>query len=99
MIGPGGGRWWTTREAVDRLQVSADRLRDWVRRSKQAGHAVVAVAGPGGCPACPAGPDDFPHVDPPVRRGGLAAYQAEQLLAAEAYTARGTRGGRLREGA
>lgn len=36
----------------------------------------------------------FPTVDPPVRRGRSAAYRAQQLMDAEAYTATSTRGNR-----
>lgn len=93
----GGVRYWTTREATDQLQVSAERLRDWVRRSRIAGH--TARAAPADCPTCRAGRPGFPHVDPPVRAGRLAAYVAEQLLAAELYTGTSTRTGRIRGGA
>lgn len=67
MIDRQGRLWWTTEQACAQLGVRADRLRDWVRRSKTDAR--------------------FPRVDPPVRRGRLAAYLAEQLLAAERHTA------------
>ena len=96
MIGPGGRRWWRTCEAARQLQVDAARIRDWVRRSKAAGHVA---AGPGDCLACKAASGGFPHVDPPARSGRDAAYLVEQLLEAEAYTANSTRTGRIRLGA
>lgn len=78
-----GQRWWTTAAACAQLRVRPDRLRDWVRRSRQAGHTSPADR----CPTCTARPDAFPHVDPPVRRGRLAGYLADQLLDAELHTA------------
>lgn len=78
-----GQRWWTTAAACAQLRVRADRLRDWVRRSRQAGHITPAER----CPVCLASSDGFPHVDPPVRRGRVAGYLADQLLDAELHTA------------
>ncbi|AYF32184.1 hypothetical protein CSH63_33050 [Micromonospora tulbaghiae] len=89
-----GAQWWTTAYAVAQLRVERDRLADWVRRSRQAGH--VPKAAPLECPRCRSHPDGFPHVDPPVRRGGIYGYVGEQLLAAEAHTSEGSRGGVLR---
>lgn len=40
----------------------------------------------------------FPPIDPPRRFGNTAAYRAEQLIEAEAYTATATRG-RMRRSA
>ncbi|NMO52011.1 hypothetical protein HH310_12485 [Actinoplanes sp. TBRC 11911] len=92
MIGPDGKRWWTTDEALGQLRVARARLGDWVRRSKLAGHVVGQEGAE--CLAC--GANGFPHVDPPRRAGAAAAYQAEQLLEAEAYTDRSPRGGASR---
>jgi hypothetical protein len=85
-----GQRWWTTTDACMQLQVRPENLRDWVRRSRTAGH----VPAPAFCPVCNSGQDAFPHVDPPVRRGRLAGYVADQLLDVELYTATSTRGNR-----
>lgn len=93
MIGPDGDLWWTTTEAREQLGVRAERLRDWVRRSRQAGHTGQD------CRRCANGKKGFPHVDPPVRAGPLAAYRAEQLMEAERHTATSTRGGVARRGA
>lgn len=87
-----GEQWWTTTYALQQLRVRRHCLGDWVRRSRQAGH--VQGAGPDECPRCLAG-TGFPHVDPPVRAGAVAGYRAEQLLAAEEYTA-SSRSGRRR---
>lgn len=89
----GGVLWWTTAEATAQLQVHRKRLNDWVRRSKAAGHRVGAHRLD--CPACSR--SGFPHVDPPVGRGHLAAYKAEQLMQAEAHTAASRRGGVSRD--
>lgn len=89
MKGPDGRLWWSTAVAVDQLQVTAARIRDWVRRSKVAGH--LSGYGPGACPACLAG-RPFPHVDAGIQAGRHAAYVAEQLLEVEAYTAASRRG-------
>jgi hypothetical protein len=93
LIGPDGRRWWTTAQAVVQLGVQRARLGDWVRRSKAAGHVAGAAAA--GCPAC--GRPGFPHVDPPRRFGAAGAYDADQLLDAEAYTAGSPRGGASRD--
>lgn len=81
-----GVRWWSTGQAVDQLGVTRNAINQWVNRSKRAGHTAPASS----CPRCAAG-GGFPHVDPPrVRgrgRGAVAAYNADQLLAAEAHTA------------
>jgi hypothetical protein len=98
VIGPDGRLWWTTSQATRQLRVESQRLRDWVRRSGEAGH--VARQGRAECPACHRRvPARFPHVDPPVRVGRFAAYLAEQLLGAEEYTATSTRTGKIRRGA
>lgn len=98
MRDPDGQLRWTTQQAAEQLGVDPARLRDWVRRSKLAGH--VARRAPAECPACRHGPRPrFPHVEAPARAGRLAGYVAEQLLEAEVYTAQGTRGGRVREDA
>lgn len=88
MIGPDGQRWWTTTRASEQLGVQDSRIRDWVRRSKAAGH--VAGASKAECEAC--GRAGFPHVDPPRRSGAIAVYLADQLLDAEAHTAGSRRG-------
>lgn len=85
-----GQRWWTTTDACTQLRVRPDNLRDWVRRSRQAGH----VPAPASCSVCESGQAGFPHVDPPVRRGRLAGYRADQLLDVELHTADATRGRR-----
>jgi hypothetical protein len=85
-----GQRWWDTARACAQLRVTPDRLRDWVRRSKAAGHTTPATS----CARCAGGEGGFPHVDPPVRRGRLAGYDADQLLDAELHTAASTRGNR-----
>lgn len=88
-----GQRWWTTDQACTQLRVDRKRLADWVRRSKAAGHTTPVDA----CARCArAGPEVFPHVDPPVMAGRLAGYDADQLLDAEQHTAESTRGGRAR---
>lgn len=92
-----GRRWWLTAEAAEQLRVDPARFRDWVRRSRLSGH--VPGAAPRDCPRCRDHPDLFPHVDPPVREGRLAAYLAEQLMEAEAYTGLSTRTGKIRQGA
>jgi hypothetical protein len=92
VIGPDGVLWWTTGQATGQLHVDRKRLNDWVRRSAAAGHWPGAQSP--GCPGC-ARPS-FPHVDPPVRRGRVAGYRAEQLMDAEAHTANAARGGALR---
>jgi hypothetical protein len=90
-----GVQYWLTTYACAQLGVARGRLADWVRRSKQAGHVPVE---PGRdpaevCPRCASCAGGFPHVDPPIRRGRVAGYAAEQLMEAEAYTATTTRGG------
>lgn len=87
-----GHRWWTTDAACAQLRVRPDRLRDWVRRSKRAGHTSPADH----CDRCAAGRPGFPHVDPPTRRGRIAGYVAQHLLDAELYTIEATRGGARR---
>jgi hypothetical protein len=89
-----GEQRWLTWYACKQLQVDRARLADWVRRSKQAGHAGPVEA----CPRCAAGGSGFPHVDPPVRRGRVAGYVGEQLMEAEEYTSTSTRGGVIRAG-
>lgn len=96
-----GVQYWLTSYACAQLGIERDRLGDWVRRSKRAGHVPVE---PGrdpaeACPRCASGADGFPHVDPPVRRGRVAGYVGEQLLDAEAHTDGATRGGVARAGA
>ncbi|PZG07900.1 hypothetical protein C1I95_30535 [Micromonospora craterilacus] len=86
-----GVQWWTTAYAVAQLRVERKLINQWVLRSRRAGH--VAGAGPQDCPRCRSHPDGFPHVDPPVRRGGVYGYVGEQLLEAEVRTSEGTRGG------
>jgi hypothetical protein len=85
-----GHRWWTTAAACAQLRVRPHRLRDWVRRSKAAGHTTPADA----CRRCAAGHGGFPHVDAPTRRGRVAGYRAEQVIEAELYTHESTRGNR-----
>ncbi|MEV4705041.1 hypothetical protein [Actinoplanes sp. NPDC049316] len=89
MAGQHRRRWWTTEQAADQLDVDPARIRDWVRRAKTAGH--VTGAAPQACPAC-LQRKAFPHVDAPKRVGARAAYLADQLLEAEAYTATSRRG-------
>ncbi|MFY1669508.1 hypothetical protein ACN27G_06070 [Plantactinospora sp. WMMB334] len=88
-----GEQWWTTGYAVAQLRVDRNRLADWVRRSKAAGHTSPAES----CQRCAAGDARFPHVDPPLRRGPTYGYRAEQLLEAEAKTGMSTLGGRARD--
>lgn len=92
-----GIEYWLTAEAVRHLEVDPERLRDWVRRSKAAGHRPVRA--PLRCLACRPGVDGFPHVDPPFRSKASAWYLAEQLREAEHYTGTSTRTGRIRAGA
>lgn len=89
-----GSMWWTTEQATAQLGVSAGVLRQWVYRSKAAGHA--RGDDPDECTRCQSDPAGFPHLDPPVRSGRLAGYRAQQLLDAEAYTAGSPRGGSRR---
>lgn len=90
-----GTTWWTTAQAEAQLRVTRNLIKQWVSRSKRAGH--IAGAEPADCPRCTTGGPGFPHVDPPVRRGSrLAGYRAQQLLDAEAYTAGSPRGGSRR---
>lgn len=77
-----GRVWWTTAEGCAQLGVEPWNLRDWVRRSKR---EQARAAAEGREPR-------FPRVDPPVRRGRSAAYLAQQLMDAEAYTDASTRG-------
>ncbi|MFG2070975.1 hypothetical protein ACGFKZ_29360 [Micromonospora tulbaghiae] len=82
-----GVRWWSTQQAVDQLGVTRNTINQWVSRSKRAGHVAPATS----CPACRGRGRRFPHVDPPRTAGRgratVAAYVADQLLAAEAHTA------------
>jgi hypothetical protein len=94
IVGPDGRRWWQIEVAEQHLSVSRDRIYDWVRRSKIAGHRPGAPTEE--CGRCQASPDAFPHVDPPVRAGRAAAYLAAQLEDAERYTRMSTRTGSLR---
>lgn len=78
-----GQRWWTTQAAIAQLRVDRKRINDWVRRSASAGHTTPERD----CQRCLTGLPGFPHVDPPVRRGRVSGYLADQLLDAELYTA------------
>lgn len=89
-----GRLWWPTELAVAQLGVSRKTINQWVRRSALAGHR--AGADPGSCPRCVSAPQGWPHLDPPVRVGRVAAYDAQQLLAVEEYTHGAPRGGARR---
>ena len=83
-----GEFWATTTAAAEWMQVDRKRINDWVRRSRAAGH----VGGVATCEACAGTKVVFPHVDPPVRRGGIVGYRYSQLAKAELHTRQSARG-------